>query len=972
ENTAPFIEALANATKLRDKLGSQLTCNTTIYPASSDAEGDIADLGENVLSKVEPTIYYYDGTEKTKCEIKSVSDLYDGDFNTQLALSDYAFTGDSSYIELIYNFGGALNVEDFLVGFSDNKELAKANYKIFLADSMEDLFTAESIVASFYNENGDQAQKFDFDNKADISGSYLAFRFYGKENGHLVLSELGAYGDIILYDIYAGGFTNEQVAALGDNILAHKDTVAYVKSGNTGLVKADAYIGIVNDFSRITNGDVGTGIGVSGAGSFVSADGEEVSVFLVFDLGKAYNLEKILFSHATGANLQTGKYELYASMDKSLITRSESRFASYDNMKSGPNGCTQTQVFTAQGAGVAGRYIGYRVTVPVSDYAVINQIGEGLAYPRFYELGVYGTEYVKPMKEINFLNHVPVDIYRTDAGGNKTTVNEDEYSGDDYKLAYDGDLFTTIDTPIAQNGKYIDYIFNLCVTKNINSVRLTTATENIKRLKVYAAETLEEIWNDSSCVLDYEGEATNQVSRTFAETPIRARYVRFRILETESGAFDPTEFEVIGWNTQEFAYTNLMMENAGNVSVITENKDDFNLNFCSEDQNEYIPAWMSKSQYGMEYGFDGDENTVTDLYGGNLGDENGNGKETISLLFDLGNLMAIDNIEFVAGSSKEYWPSELKFYFGENDMELFGKDAKPVKTFEEKSDTENGSYSYNFLPELAQYVRVEIVESSHEYFSKHNYLVSIIAEIQVNGLEVVGFSNSEGVAASVTDPETGIRVDVLALRENDVFTKLQDILVAKRAITEEEKKALAAKGAVYASHMYSVFLLDANGDIINDTEGRNVRLCLPESLFNGTGDIYVVANVWGEYLMVDYVTIDDYYCVEFEDPFGISAAFCEFSNTDVGEDTGDDVINTDNDVYDESDEEITEDEVDEEDEDEYTTLIKKIRRPKNSGSDFEYLWLIIVIVAVVVVAAAGTIFFLILKKKKKEKEEAEG
>ncbi|MBQ8204073.1 MAG: hypothetical protein IJZ75_07330, partial [Clostridia bacterium] len=128
ENTAPFIEALANATKLRDKLGSQLTCNTTSYPASSDAEGDIADLGENVLSKVEPTVYYYDGTEKTKCEIKSVSDLYDGDFNTQPVLSDYAFTDDSSYIELIYNFGGALNVEDFLVGFSDNKELAKANY----------------------------------------------------------------------------------------------------------------------------------------------------------------------------------------------------------------------------------------------------------------------------------------------------------------------------------------------------------------------------------------------------------------------------------------------------------------------------------------------------------------------------------------------------------------------------------------------------------------------------------------------------------------------------------------------------------------------------------------------------------------------------------------------------------------------------------------------------------------------------
>ena len=962
--TEAFVNALAKATALRDEIGASFTCNTDSYANYDAAQSDIAGLGDNALPKATAFAYYYDGTDKNELTLDALDALYDGDFSTEYALSGLDFTAEGSYAELVYAFNGAVNVNDFVVGLSSNSDLAKMNYRIYVANSIEKLFATDSIVASFNNENGDQIQKFNFDGKPQISGNYVAFRFYGAGTNDLVISELAAYGDIVTYNVVTGAYTTEQMKSLGDSLLDDKGVVTYVKSGTGPMTKWEQ-AGLKYGKDVIVDLDKSTGAGFSTASSFISEVGDEISYYIIFDLKKVYNLEKILLNHADGKYLATGKYEIYASTERALLTRSESKIISYNNMSDGPNGTSITQVFNAAGKGAVGRFIAFRIIVPVCDYASLTAYRNDLSYPRIYDLGVFGTEYVKPLAEINFLNHVPVEVYRTDAGGNKTTVSETEYSGDDYKRAYDGDY--TVAAHIAQNDKNIDFLFNLCANKAINSIKLSTLTENIKGLKVYASETVEGVWDEENCVVNYDGEATNVVSKTFGETPVYARYVRFSITDTADGTFDPTEFEVIGWNTQEFAYMNLMQENAGNVTLWLEDKSDYSLVSTFESANEYLTAWNAEPIYGLINAFDGEEGTVADLYGGSLGDKDGNDRVTINMLLDLGNLMAIDEIEFIAGSSKDYWPSELKFYAGEDDISLFGKDAEPLMVFDEKSDAENGSYSYNFLPKTAQYVRVEIVESTQQYYTKSNMILSIIAEMKVNGLEVVGYSAAEGAAASVTDEETGIRADVVALRDNDVFATVQDIMIVKREANSDEKKALAAQSAVFASDIYDVYLLDINGNIVSDLGGREVKIYLPESLFKGSGDPYVLTSHYGEYVMVDFVTVDDYFVVTTDDATSMSFAFCEFAEIEFEEEGPTDMNNTLTDDDDDTDEDESVEEDDDDDKPKRKKKIKVVR--KNNGDGFDYLWLLIVGGAVVLIIAAGIIIFVILKKKKNNEEE---
>ena len=829
---------------------------------------------------------------------------------------------------------------------------------------MHNLFLDSSIVASCDNEAGDRIQKFNYAGKPTVTGTYIAFRFYGNVNG-LNVSELAVYGQVSTYSVTTGYFSDAEMQALGTNLLAQSGVIPYLKEGKSTKQKWQQ-AGINYPITNIidSNNETGVGFGLL-ANMVVYEEGEEISLHIIFDLKKTYYIEKMLVNHWHEKYLQAGLYDIYASTELATLNKTENKVLTYNNMADGENGTTEAQIFTAMGGGKIARYVDFHIRVPISDYKNgIAKYGH-LAYTRMCDLGVYGREYIKPYAEINFLPHVPVDVYRSDDGGNKTTVGQDEYSGNDYKLAYDGKYDAA--PSIAQNGKNINFIFDLCADKVFNKIQLSTLTENIKGLKVYAADTLETIWNEDEKVLDYSGDAVKQVSRTFTETPVTARYIRFCVTDTASGTFDPTEFEVIGGNTQEFLYMNLMEEKSDSVSLWLQDKDNGYLTSTHENANEYNSSWNAGSIYAMSKAFDGDEGSVADFYGGSLGNADGSGKVTYSFLMDLGNLMAIDSINFIAGSSEDYWPTEINFYFGEDNIELFN-DVKPVKQFKTKSDAENGSYLYEFLPEIAQYVRIEVVESSHKHYDKTNFIATVVAEMQVNGLEIIGFSAGEGIAASVTHKDTGIRADVVALRDNDVFATVQDIEVVSRSATSDEKKALAEQGAVFASDVYDIYLLDANANIVSDVGGREVQIYIPKSLFKGTGDAYVLSSQYGEYVMVDFTTVDEYYVITVDDPFGMSVAFCEFSDIEIEEDVSDmDNVLTGDEDEGEDDEFIEEDEEDEDDDKPKKKKKIKVVR-KNKGDDFNYLWLIIAGVAVVVIAAGITIF-LILKKKKEKDEE---
>ena len=976
-DTEDFTTALQNAIAIRDADNMALGCNLKEFSTAEDLGDTLSALGENHINKAEIKAYYFNGNEKNSVESENASSLYDNSFDTNFEIADLTFTEDGSYFELIFAFDGRVKISDLLVGNAATEALRNSEYRLYVADSVDKLFFSESIVAHSENAQNSQIQIFNYDGKPDISGSYFALRVYSPfadSNSYdnvLRLSEFGIYGEYQLYNVKFGSFTNEEMAEFGSSLLNLPETKGYVKSakGVKSQWNNSETDGFTYPISNLTDVNNNTGIGLGTyAGTAIVEAGAEIDIHIFFDLREVYYIKKLFINHWNQPYLYTGKYNIKVSENYATLFKDESTVLEYNNMVDSENGTSLAQLFEAVGEGVKGRYVDFNITVPINDYKTSLEKYSGLAYIRLRDVAVYGEKYQKPLKEINFLSHMPVELYRTDENGNKTTIGENEYNGIDYQYAYDGNY--DISTPIAQNGKTIDVLFNLCANKTVNAVKLRTLTENIKGLKVYAATSVEGVWSSDSLVVDYSGDAVNNISRTFCEEPIVARYVRFSITDTANGIFDPTEFEVIGWNSQEFYYYNVAEERGGFVDIWLEEKDTYNIRSTEDNANEYkTVSWL----YGMPNAFDGEIASVADFFGGSLGDENGNGKESISLLVDLGALIALDNIEFVSGSTSDYWPSEINFYVGEDEILLFGKNAKPVAQFTEKCSDESGSYNHIMLPTVAQYVRIEIVNSTQKYYEFTNMVATVISEIRINGFNIMNNSSSEGVAASVTDEETGIRADVLALRENDVFTTVQGITVTKRPASKEEKRSMTEQGVAYASDIYDVYLLDANGNIVTDTGGRDINVYIPKALFAGAGEAYVIANIDGEYTMVEFEADGEYCIVKLSDAYNMSVAFCEF--VDIPEETEDDdtPTNTDNSVEDEDDDTEADDEKaeDDDDTDNGNKKRKKVRVVrKGDGTDIsDYLWIIIVVVAIVIVAAGITVFIILANKKKKEQEE---
>lgn len=958
-----FKAALNEAIDLRDELGMQFTCNVYPYPTVSDAQTHLSAFTDNLIVKSVPTVFYYNGTEKTEIADVEYNNMLDDDFDT-VASVDTVAPGSDSYVEFVYRFEGQANVSDFVVGAPSSKPIGK--YRIYVADSMDKLASDESIVASYENTNSEQIQIFNYAGKPSISGSYVALRIY-TDGVSVDIGEFGVYGTFLKYTVSTGSYTNEQMSVLGENLLAKNDTVAYIK-GATGAKTKWSQANLGYEVQNLTDCNNDTVVGIGGKGANISVAGEEITFHIFFDLKETYYIKQLLINHYKQAHLQTGKYEIYASTDYATLFKSSSRVVTYNNMVDSENGTTETQLFTALGDGVIARYVSFCIKVPVNDYDKSISWYGNLCYPRLNDLAVYGERYYKPLKEVNFLGHMPVEVYRSDASGNKEKIKEDEYGGLDYLNAADG--IYDIATPIAQNGNNIDFVFNLCANKSINSFKLTTLSENVLGLSVYASEDAEGVWNKQSMVLDYynENADSKEISKTFGEMPIYARYIRFSISHTVNGTFDPTEFEVIGWNRQEFVYMNLAEEKSDQSSIWLENKDTYDFAITSSLTGKYNAPWNGEDYYDFMYAFDGDIASAADLYNGSRGNANGTGRNTINILVDLGSLNAVDNISYISGGRNDYWPSKLNFYLGEDDLSLFGKDAKPIKEFTSKTEDPDGKYSFTFLPQIAQYIRIEIVEGTQKYFEHNKKIGAIISEIQVNGLEILGYTASEGLAASITDEETGIRVDLVALRDNDVYSALQDILVIKHESTEEEKLVLKEQGVAFASEIYDIYLLDSNGNIISDVDGREIRVCMPQTLFHGTGEAYIVRNSYGEPEMVEHTVEDNYYITILDEAYGMSFAFCEFVNF-VEDDDNETPENMDNTLTDEDDETESQDEA--EDDDDKPKRKKKIKVVrKNNGDDFDYLWIIITAIAVAVVLAAGITIFLILKKKKNREEES--
>ncbi len=227
------------------------------------------------------------------------------------------------------------------------------------------------------------------------------------------------------------------------------------------------------------------------------------------------------------------------------------------------------------------------------------------------------------------------------------------------------------------------------------------------------------------------------------------------------------------------------------------------------------------------------------------------------------------------------------------------------------------------------------------------YLKSSGTDVRCLGIgvfkEVIKVVNSSPITTFISS----VAFLINALRDNDVYTTVQDILVKKRAATAEEKESVKSDNNMkLISDVYEIYLLDLNGHIVTDFDGRTVTYRIPQNLVEQTEDVYLLNGGWGGFNMVEFEVVNGYYCAVFDDATFSVFALGAYAEIELEEDE-------------------PEDEEEEEDKPKRKKKIKVIRKNNNENG---YLWLIFAAVGVVVIAA-GVILFIILKKKKKSEDE---
>ncbi len=421
-----FKEALKNAIAVRDNLMIGRSFTVTEYDDLTAAETALSTItAENCLLGKLPTVYHsVDGETRQLVEDVSPEQLTDGDFTTVGAVTGLDNTNEASFTDFVYDFEGDVNIKDFFI-FNDQANTA-SKYYIYMAENQSELFLQSNIVAAYNNESGKAIERFNYDGKPQVKGNYLGIRVYTNTNT-VSFAEFAAYGEIVIYELKAGTLSGAEIKNLGDNLLeglTPKFRLAGAKQTFRQVIKNTSYVP-----EALTDADTGTGVPIYGAYVIDEKD-DKISVHFYYDLGTTHTINRLFINHWQERGLQTGRYEIYAANDLNSLFTSRSKLVDYNNMVDGPNSTTDAQVFDLKKEIIA-RYVSFHITYPISDwdYCETREGYQKLYGVRIAEFGVYGEKWVKPYALVNLTSHTPVDVYRTEADGNRAKVSEAEYDG---------------------------------------------------------------------------------------------------------------------------------------------------------------------------------------------------------------------------------------------------------------------------------------------------------------------------------------------------------------------------------------------------------------------------------------------------------------------------------------------------------------------------------------------------------------
>lgn len=446
---------------------------------------------------------------------QQLTGLTDGDATVHYDVWGGCNDGDAR--GFLYDLGNFYTI-DSVKAFVGIDGYPVTGVRVYAGKELDTLYTADNIVYDSVDSPSGSALE---------QGGKLAEKKDARHVAFLVTAASG--GDYRFKEFEVFGQLNEDIEPAGSNIVFGKYGQGVYAVGGDYTKVADVSFGSEaqgQTLDKLTDGDLANHIDLYGAGTNLP-DVPGVS----YDLGGVYTLSNLAVYMPQIPDHEITGLRVYASNEKDTLYESGSLvYQSEDGVT--PGEITKISVTS----NVNARYVTFFFTSTAEGW-------------RVRELQVYGVKYVSDESILSGL------------AGQGIKTNGSAFEGfaditygsitDEERTAFtDGDTVTHKD--LWGSTGDLDYRgmrYDLNAIYSIEKVKIFAGIEGypITGARVYAAQTLEELYNVQSVIYDSTGKPEGaQLEQTGKVNSVEARYVAFVLTAAGGGDYRVREFQAFG------------------------------------------------------------------------------------------------------------------------------------------------------------------------------------------------------------------------------------------------------------------------------------------------------------------------------------------------------------------------------------------------------------------------------------------
>lgn len=596
---------------------------TPNLPQVSVTEGDFASTDQIAELKSESNLLYdreitkvfqnnngstnttaYNGGENKK-------KFTDGDLNTTEQLNGQIYFDASGnpyntspylittrYTDVAYSFADNSTVNEIWVYNHKDADLATYAYQLFLSKTEDNLFSAESLVATYENDNKKTYQKFKFSQPIQ-NKMYFGIRFlvgthknssYGINSRYVRMTELAVIGEAKpeLVKVSEGGYTqtkSDSELTVSNNLLLNRNYNSVIQFENGKNSSKAAAAKLVLDPKGYTDGDTSSNVQLDGK-IYYNADGTPKNTApydnpkyytcVTYFLGGKSTVNEVWVYNAFNASLTTHVYQIYLSDSRDTLYNAENHIYTYVNEN---NTLRQKFVFPKT---FKGTYFGIKILVATPSNTTLG------AYARLTQLAVFGTvneateedtseivfkepDYIadlyKKYKRNLIKDYVPKLYYNEGDGekvadkANNTTNLTNENITDQFFCGQPrfADLIGTDTIKYYKDGteRYFKIAFDMRTSCDVSHVLFVNCTsEELRTLdyEVYLSDSADTLFNSDKMEKHYKNTKLDLVNNIEFSEPKTAQYIGFKINYPTSEDVKP---KMEGTELVNFVYTRI-------------------------------------------------------------------------------------------------------------------------------------------------------------------------------------------------------------------------------------------------------------------------------------------------------------------------------------------------------------------------------------------------------------------------------